>query len=133
MCVCGIIPTRSVLVTPYQVVNFNQYKSKYDQLQVIESWHLRGGVGIISYDTYRILTSVKAKRTARQCERLRTCLRDPGELHVESDSGTSICVVYSGTPVLWTPFGRRVPFIIGVSTFQRYCIYPLQSCSKHVQ
>ena len=51
---------------------------------MIESWSLRGGVGIVSYDTYRILTSVKGKRTARQCERLKNWLRDPGEFHLQS-------------------------------------------------
>ena len=72
-------PTLLTPPLPAQVVNFNRYKNKLEQSRVIESWSLRGGIGLVSYDTYRILTSVKGKRSARQCERLKTWLRDPGE------------------------------------------------------
>ena len=64
---------------PAQIINFNQYKNKFEQSQVIESWSLRGGIGLVSYDTYRILTSVKGKQSSRQYEKFKTWLRDPGE------------------------------------------------------
>lgn len=53
-------------------------KSVCSRVDALTSWQSRGGVMIMSYELYRILTHGDQAKYSKQQENLRTALQDPG-------------------------------------------------------
>lgn len=61
-----------------QVMEFVTVKSVCSRVNALSSWHNRGGVMIMSYEMYRILTHGDQTKYGKQQENLRAALQNPG-------------------------------------------------------
>ncbi|KAB5522767.1 hypothetical protein PHYPO_G00163210 [Pangasianodon hypophthalmus] len=78
---------RGITKKKMEVMELATVKLACSRVSALTSWHRRGGVMIMSYEMYRILTDRDQAKYAKQQENLRTALRDPGPDIVVCDEG----------------------------------------------
>lgn len=84
----------------WQVRHLVTVKRLPERLEALQNWYRKGGVMIMGYDMYRIL-SVAPKTTQEVWRReLKTVLVDPGEIrrewhHILEAGGVSTCAPFS--------------------------------------
>ncbi|XP_060768474.1 transcriptional regulator ATRX-like isoform X2 [Neoarius graeffei] len=108
---------RGIIKKKMEVMEFVTVKSVCSRVNALSSWHNRGGVMIMSYEMYRILTHGDQTKYGKQQENLRAALQNPGpdivvcdEGHVLKNEASAICkamrsirtrrrIVLTGTPL----------------------------------
>ncbi|XP_060719259.1 transcriptional regulator ATRX-like [Tachysurus vachellii] len=143
---------RGITKKKLEVTELATVKLVSSRVNALTSWHMRGGVMIMSYELYRILTHGDQVKYGKQKENLRKVLRDPGpdivvcdEGHVLKNEATAICkamrsirtrrrIVLTGTPLQnnLTEYHCMVSFVkqnlLGsLREFQNRFINPIQN------
>uniref|UniRef100_A0AAR2JFC9 Helicase C-terminal domain-containing protein n=1 Tax=Pygocentrus nattereri TaxID=42514 RepID=A0AAR2JFC9_PYGNA len=70
-----------------QVIELATVKSVLCRVDALTRWHRKGGVMIVSYEIYRILTHGRQAKYAKHQQSLRTALQNPGPDVVICDEG----------------------------------------------
>ncbi|GAA6068029.1 transcriptional regulator ATRX-like, partial [Tachysurus ichikawai] len=143
---------RGITKKKLEVMELATVKLVSSRVDALTSWHMRGGVMIMSYELYRILTHGDQVKYGKQRENLRRVLRDPGpdivvcdEGHVLKNEATAIYkamrsirtrrrIVLTGTPLQnnLTEYHCMVSFVkqnlLGsLREFQNRFINPIQN------
>ncbi|XP_058238856.1 transcriptional regulator ATRX-like isoform X2 [Hemibagrus wyckioides] len=108
---------RGITQNKMEVAELATVKTASSRVNILTSWHRKGGVMIMSYELYRLLTHGDKVKYAKQRENLLTALQDPGpdivvcdEGHVLKNETTAICkamrsirthrrIILTGTPL----------------------------------